>query len=339
MEVYAGFQENADWNVGRLLDAVEEMGDLDNTLIFYIWGDNGASLEGTTTGSFNEMTFLNGVVLDADAAARADRQVRRHRGAGQRPHRAAHRGGLGARRQHAVPVGQADGQPPGRHAQPDGRRLARAGSRPAATCARSSRTASTSARRSSRRPASRSRRSSTGSSRSRWTARASSTPSTTPKRRGAAHGAVLRDDRLAGRSTRTAGGRAPASTRRRGTSRRQTLAQFAPGRAGTPTRTPWELYYLPDDFSQAKDLAAEHPEKLAELQELFWQEAERNRVLPLLGSHLRLLRHPAAAADRSPGSRSPATSRTSRRGSCPGSPGARTRSRRSSWSPTAAPRA
>ena len=64
MEVYAGFMDNADWNVGRLLDAVEEMGDLDNTLIFYIWGDNGASLEGTTTGSFNEMTFLNGVDIE-----------------------------------------------------------------------------------------------------------------------------------------------------------------------------------------------------------------------------------------------------------------------------------
>ena len=65
-EVYAGYQENADWNVGRLLDAVEEMGDLDNTLIIYIWGDNGASLEGTITGSFNELTFLNGLVLDPD---------------------------------------------------------------------------------------------------------------------------------------------------------------------------------------------------------------------------------------------------------------------------------
>jgi Sulfatase len=65
MEVFAGYCENADWNVGRLLDAVEEMGDLDNTLIFYIWGDNGSSMEGTVTGSFNEMTFLNGVVLDA----------------------------------------------------------------------------------------------------------------------------------------------------------------------------------------------------------------------------------------------------------------------------------
>ncbi len=66
MEVYAGFQENADWNVGRLLDSIDEMGDLENTLIFYIWGDNGASMEGTVTGSFNEMTFLNGIVLDAD---------------------------------------------------------------------------------------------------------------------------------------------------------------------------------------------------------------------------------------------------------------------------------
>ena len=66
MEVYAGFSENADWNVGRPLDAVEEMDELDNTLIFYIWGDNGASMEGTLTGSFNEMTFLNGVVLDAE---------------------------------------------------------------------------------------------------------------------------------------------------------------------------------------------------------------------------------------------------------------------------------
>jgi arylsulfatase A-like enzyme len=65
MEVFAGYSENADWNVGRLLDAIEQMGDLDNTLIFYVWGDNGASMEGTLTGSFNETTFLNGVVLEA----------------------------------------------------------------------------------------------------------------------------------------------------------------------------------------------------------------------------------------------------------------------------------
>jgi hypothetical protein len=51
----------------------------------------------------------------------------------------------------------------------------------------------------------------------------------------------------------------------------------------TPDKDTWELYYLPDDFSQARDLAAAHPEKLKELQDLFWQEAEKYKVLPLLG--------------------------------------------------------
>jgi arylsulfatase len=44
------------------------------------------------------------------------------------------------------------------------------------------------------------------------------------------------------------------------------------------------LYYLPDDFTQSKDLSAEHPDKVRELKELFWQEAERYKVLPLLAT-------------------------------------------------------
>jgi hypothetical protein len=63
----------------------------------------------------------------------------------------------------------------------------------------------------------------------------------------------------------------------------ETMKRFAPG-AYDPEQDTWELYYLPDDFSQAKDLADEHPDKLAELKELFWQEAERNRALPLLAA-------------------------------------------------------
>jgi arylsulfatase len=63
----------------------------------------------------------------------------------------------------------------------------------------------------------------------------------------------------------------------------QTLAKFAPGGEWSPEDDVWQLYYLPDDFSQAHDLAQERPEKVKELVELFWQEAERNRVLPLLG--------------------------------------------------------
>jgi hypothetical protein len=60
------------------------------------------------------------------------------------------------------------------------------------------------------------------------------------------------------------------------------LKQFAPG-VWNPDDDPVELYYLPDDFSQANDVAPEHPEKVAELQQLFWREAERYNVLPLLG--------------------------------------------------------
>ena len=75
MEVFAGYSENADWNVNRLLDAIEEMGELDDTLIIYVWGDNGASMEGTLTGSFNETTFFNGEVLEADKQLEPDREV------------------------------------------------------------------------------------------------------------------------------------------------------------------------------------------------------------------------------------------------------------------------
>ena len=73
MEVYAGFQENADYNVGRVVDAIDAMGELDNTLVFYIWGDNGASMEGTPTGTFNELTMQNGHPADGRAAAPARR--------------------------------------------------------------------------------------------------------------------------------------------------------------------------------------------------------------------------------------------------------------------------
>jgi len=61
MEVYAGFLDHTDHHLGRLVDAVDDLGVLDNTLIYYIIGDNGASAEGTPNGTFNEMLTLNGV--------------------------------------------------------------------------------------------------------------------------------------------------------------------------------------------------------------------------------------------------------------------------------------
>jgi arylsulfatase A-like enzyme len=61
MEVFAGFGEYADFEAGRVIQAIEDLGQLDNTLVFYIVGDNGASGEGTMNGLFNEMTYFNGV--------------------------------------------------------------------------------------------------------------------------------------------------------------------------------------------------------------------------------------------------------------------------------------
>jgi arylsulfatase A-like enzyme len=60
MEVYAGFLEHTDHHVGRLVDALEDLGVLEDTLVYYIIGDNGASAEGSIQGTFNELMMLNG---------------------------------------------------------------------------------------------------------------------------------------------------------------------------------------------------------------------------------------------------------------------------------------
>jgi len=60
MEVYAGFLEYADHHIGRLLESVEKLNVLDDTLVYYLIGDNGASAEGTLNGTFNEMINFNG---------------------------------------------------------------------------------------------------------------------------------------------------------------------------------------------------------------------------------------------------------------------------------------
>ena len=75
MEAFAGFAEHTDNEVGRLVDAIDGIGALDNTLFIYIMGDNGSSGEGGLTGTYNEMIHLNGI-FDAETTesmlARAD---------------------------------------------------------------------------------------------------------------------------------------------------------------------------------------------------------------------------------------------------------------------------
>jgi arylsulfatase len=281
MEVYAGFQENADWNVGRLLDAVEEMGDLENTLVIYIWGDNGASMEGTSTGSFNEMTFLNGVVLDAEqqlqliekyggidaiggdhtaphvAAAWAwagntpfqwGKQMASHLGGTRNPMVVSWRRGIEpsaevrAQFTHCIDVAPTILEAAG---IPEPNTVDGIAQEPMD---------GTSFLYTFGDPAAAERH-------------------TVQYFEVLGARAIYEDGWWAGAKL----DKAPWDLSP------QTIAQWGPGSGWNPDKDAWELYYLPDDFSQARDLAAERPQKLAELKALFWQEAERNRVLPLLG--------------------------------------------------------
>ena len=125
MEVYAGYSENADYNVGRVIDAIEELGELDNTLILWIWGDNGASMEGTITGSFNELTMQNGIPLTDEMQLQLSELYGGLDQVGRGDHGSPLRRRVGVGREHALPMGQAGRLAPRRDAQPVGRALAR----------------------------------------------------------------------------------------------------------------------------------------------------------------------------------------------------------------------
>ncbi|MFM8794220.1 MAG: arylsulfatase, partial [Acidimicrobiales bacterium] len=66
MEVFAGFMAHTDEQIGRLLDALDDMGEADNTLFIYITGDNGASAEGTVHGAWSAPSFQNGFPEDPE---------------------------------------------------------------------------------------------------------------------------------------------------------------------------------------------------------------------------------------------------------------------------------
>ena len=125
MEVFAGFAEHADYNAGRVIDEIERQGKLDNTLIFYIWGDNGSSSEGLN-GTISEQLAQNGIPtkisqhiealnelggLDALGGPKTDNMYPRRMGVGG---------------QHALPGHQAHGRLLRRHPPADGRLLAEA---------------------------------------------------------------------------------------------------------------------------------------------------------------------------------------------------------------------
>ena len=281
MEVIAGYQENADWNVGRLLDGIEELGDLDNTLIFYIWGDNGASMEGTLTGSFNETTFFNGVVLEADEQLEIIEKwggIEELGGFHTAPHYAAAWA-------HASNTPFQWGKQMGSHL---------GGCRDPMVVAWPKRIEAS------------------GDVRAQFTHCIDIAPTVLElvgipepthvdgieqePMDGTSFAYTLDDSGAEERHTvqyfemlgshaiyRDGWWACSKLDKLPWDWRPETLKNFGPG-VYEPEKDVWELYYLPDDFSQAKNIANLNPEKLAELKELFWQEAERNNVLPLLGA-------------------------------------------------------
>ena len=102
MEVYAAALSYCDAQMGRILDAIEEEGELNNTLVIYIQGDNGASAEGTPQGLLNEMSIFNGIPEDF-------KQVIAHVGrSGRADDLQPLSCGLGPCYGHALPVDKAD---------------------------------------------------------------------------------------------------------------------------------------------------------------------------------------------------------------------------------------
>ncbi len=279
MEVYAGFSENADHNVGRVIDAIDELGELDNTLVLWIWGDNGASMEGTITGSFNELTMQNGIPLsdemqlqlseryggvDAWGSPMMDphysaawawagntpfqwgKQVGSHLGGTRNPlvvhwpERITDTGALRTHFTHAIDVGPTILDITG---IPMPTHIDGIEQQPMHGV----------------------------------TFADSLTDANAPERHTQQY-----FETIGNRSMYKDGWWLSMKTARiPWVLTPEAIKPYTPG-VWNPDNDPTELYYLPDDFTQAHDLAAQHPEKVKELKELFWQEAEKYNVLPLM---------------------------------------------------------
>ncbi|MGH9276994.1 MAG: arylsulfatase [Acidimicrobiales bacterium] len=283
MEVFAGYQENADWNVGRVIDAIEAMGELDNTVVIWVWGDNGASMEGTLTGTFNELTTENGIPLTAQQ---------------QRELLATH-GGLPAwGTEVLLPHYSAAWAWAGNCPFPWGKQVAAylGGTRNPMVVHWPACIGDGVA----------------GGLRSQFThvidvaptileVAGIPLPSTVDgfdqvPMHGASFADSLSDAGAAEHHTQQYfeiyGNRAMYKDgwwlatmlpRIPWDGSPQTMAQFAPD-VWDPDTDPVQLFYLPDDFSQAHDLSAENPDKVDELRQLLWDELERYQATPLLAA-------------------------------------------------------
>jgi arylsulfatase len=282
MEVFAGFQENADVQVGKVIHAIEKLGKLDNTLVIYIFGDNGASLEGTPTGTFNEIVSLLGLPISAQQQHMAaalhggiaswggpktnphyaagwawagntpfqwGKQIASHLGAIRSPmviswpKRIKERGAIRSQFTHLIDVVPTILEAVG---LPEPKVVDGADQLPI---------------------------------QGKSFLDTLDNPNANSKRttqyfailgnRSIYHDGWLLSTRL------------PKLPWDGGFT---TFARFAPGK-WDPQQDPVELYHLDNDFSQAEDVSAKYPEKVRELQKIFQKQATENNVFPLLAEY------------------------------------------------------
>ena len=269
-EVFAAYAAYTDHEIGRVIQEVEDMGKLDNTLIIYISGDNGTSAEGTLVGTPNQMTAYNGI-LTCPSSAAADVALRRL-GLGQdlSAYGGAHGRGRLIRPSNGPSRWRRISAARGRAWRSPGP----ATSRTSAASARSSTTSSTSCRRSSKPPASRRRTMVNGikqkpiegvSMAYTFDKANANAPSKheTQYFEMVGNRAIYHDGWIATRP------RLP----RRGCWQR--------GKLPDVNDYKWELYNIAEDYSEYNDLAAKMPDKLKEMQALFLTEAAKYNVFPL----------------------------------------------------------
>jgi len=252
MEAFAAYTAQTDFEVGRVLDALERIGSC-TYAHFWIIGDNGSSLEGSLYGCFNEMP--PSVAYRTTPPSRCAISTR---SGAERVQPLS--GWLGMGDGHAVPVGQASRLASRRHAHPmvvawPDRIKTRAAS------ATSSTTSST-----SRRPS--------------WKRRRSAARVVNGVKQKPIEGVSMMysfDDASAKGSTASSTSRCSANRALYATvgSRRAAWSLAVDGRFLRFREGHLELYDLAHDFSEADDLAAKHPDKLKELQNAFWTAAQK----------------------------------------------------------------
>ncbi|MGA9305041.1 MAG: arylsulfatase [Candidatus Sulfotelmatobacter sp.] len=268
MEVYAAALSNCDNEIGRVLDAIEETGELDNTLVIYIQGDNGASAEGGQQGLLNEMAFFNATPEDfKEVSRRMDelggpttfnhypigwahamdtpfqwtKQIASHFGGTRNglviswPARIKDKGGIRTQFHHVIDIAPTILEAVGVESPSV---LNGVPQKPIEGVSMV------------------------------YTFDSANAPSThrTQYFEMFANRAIYNDGWVA------------ATT--------PPLAPWASGKTIDVDDYKWELYDITKDFSEANDLAAQQPKKLRELQELFWIEAAKYNVLPLDNSKL-----------------------------------------------------